>query len=142
MPSELTEKIPAEWVGLANRAIEVRKLAYAPYSHFLVGCALEDSRGNVFTGCNVENASYSLSVCAERVAVAKMVTEGGSEIRRVALITSSDLVCFPCGSCRQVLSEFGAPEVFSMNLKGSEFEVLGLNLLLPRSFSSAALKEE
>lgn len=134
--------IPTQWSELALKAHEVRKLAYAPYSKFLVGCAVEDEKGRVFTGCNVENASYPLCLCAERAAVVKMVSEGGRKLKRVALVTSSREICFPCGSCRQVLNEFGSPEVLAMNAKGDQFEILDLALLLPRSFSSAALKEK
>lgn len=127
--------IPAEWRELVDAAVAAQARAYAPYSKFKVGSAVEDERGRVFSGCNVENVSYSLAFCAERTAVVKMVSEGGGKVKRIALVTSSADLCFPCGSCRQVLREFGLPRVFAMNVDGKQFRELGLDALLPESFS-------
>jgi cytidine deaminase len=135
----LAPKIPAPWRELVAQAKKVQKKAYAPYSRFQVGTALEDDRGRIFIGCNVENASYSLAMCSERVAVSQMVSAGGKKIRRVALITSSEAVCFPCGSCRQVLSEFGTEEVLAINHSGNAFEIIDFKALFPYSFSAKAL---
>lgn len=90
---------------LIGRAVEARKLAYAPYSEYKVGAALLTEQGDIFTGANVENAAYPTTMCAERVAVFKAVTEGQLSFTAIAVVTSNGGT--PCGSCRQVLSEFG-----------------------------------
>lgn len=131
--------IPSAWKTLAAQARAARENAYAPYSRFTVGCALEDEKGRVFTGCNIENANYSESLCAERTAVVKMASEGGRRAVRLALVTSSDKPCFPCGSCLQVLQEFGRPVVLSMDAAGEHFEELEFKSLLPRPFSGEDL---
>lgn len=131
--------IPAEWKELAETARQAQTHSYSPYSKFRVGCALEDSDGRIFAGCNVENSNYSDGVCAERTAIVKMVSEGGKHVERVAIITDSKEVCFPCGACLQVLQEFGVPKVFSMNRDQSEHEEVGLEVLMPRRFTKRDL---
>ena len=91
---------------LINLAFDRMKNAYAPYSGFHVGAALECEDGSVFLGCNVENAAYGSSICAERVAVCKAVSEGRRSYRRIAIAADSSVYCMPCGNCLQVLSEF------------------------------------
>ena len=93
---------------LVAQAIKARKQAYAPYSHYAVGAALLGKSGRVYTGCNVENASYSMTICAERTAIVKAVSEGEREFEAVAVVTDNGVT--PCGACRQVLAEFG-PEM-------------------------------
>jgi cytidine deaminase len=120
---------------LIRLAREAREQAYAPYSHFAVGAALLGASGRVYTGCNVESVSYGLTVCAERVAVFKAVSEGEREFEAIAVVTSSGVT--PCGACRQVLSEFGpGMEVIVARVDGDACEVYPLRELLPHSFDS------
>jgi cytidine deaminase len=124
---------------LKQTALQMRAQSYCPYSHFAVGAALECADGSVFTGCNVENASYPVGLCAERTAAAKAVSEGHRDFRRIVLAGSSGEFCYPCGMCRQFLAEF-APEleVVCLNDQGLS-RTLSLQDLLPCSFSGEAL---
>jgi cytidine deaminase len=124
--------------GLVTAAREVRERAHAPYSGFRVGAALEGVDGRRFVGCNVENASYGLTVCAERAAVCQAVAEGVTRFRRVVIVADREPPIAPCGACRQVLAEFGAD---------LEIESVGpisrrtwrLEELLPDAFVKASL---
>ena len=119
---------------LVEAAISARDKAYAPYSRFAVGAALEADDGRIFTGCNVENASYGLTVCAERVAAWKAISEGVRAFRRIAVVADTPSPTPPCGACRQVLWELcGDIEVVMSNLAGKR-ESLKLGELLPRPF--------
>src|SRR5208283_1629571 len=117
-------------------ALEVRLNAHAPFSNFKVGAAIEDESGRVFTGCNVENATYGLTVCAERVAIFKAISEGARSFKRVAVVADTDTLTPPCGACRQILWEFcGDVEIVLANLTGKT-ETLRLGTLLPRAFDA------
>ena len=135
------EELDPKTQRLVRLAMRARKRAYAPYSGYLVGAVVVDSRGKVFSGCNIENANYAGTICAEHVAVAKMVSRGSREIRRLVLITSSDEPVFPCGFCRQILSEFGArAEITALNKRATVFSQATLSSLLPAEFSRRQLE--
>ena len=119
---------------LCDMAVAMLERAYVPYSHFPVGAALECSDGTVFTGCNIENAAYSPTICAERTAVAKAVSEGHTDFVRIVVAGRSKDYCVPCAVCRQVLREF-APDIEVICLNGAgEEKVFTLPELLPHSF--------
>ena len=125
--------------GLVESALAARMNARAPFSNFKVGAALEDESGRIFTGCNIENATYGLTMCAERVAVFKAISEGTQKFRRIAVAADSGVLTPPCGACRQILWEFcGDIEVILVNLKG-ETEKLRLKDLFPRPFDASYL---
>lgn len=120
--------------GLIEAARAVRLRAYAPYSRFLVGAALEAEDGSVFVGCNVENASYSVTLCAERGALAAAISAGARRFRRVAIVTDSERPTPPCGACRQALAEFGEElEVVSVGTKHTRQWTI--RELLPEAFT-------
>ncbi|MBN1447039.1 MAG: cytidine deaminase [Bacteroidetes bacterium] len=126
--------------ALITAAREAREFAHAPYSGFRVGAALLCSDGSVFTGCNVENSSFSLTCCAERSAVFSAVGEGRTEFDAIAIVADGEAVP-PCGACRQVLSEF-APDLHVILLdKHDEHRILTLTNLLPEPFSARYLKD-
>lgn len=127
-----------DWKALASAAREVQGRAYAPYSKFPVGAAVLTESGAIFTGCNVENASYGLTVCAERNAVGAAVAAGETRIVAVA-ISVPDKPCPPCGVCRQVLAEFGSPDVPVALLGGRSRAVHLLGNLLPHAFDPSYL---
>jgi len=127
-----------DYQRLIAKAIEARKQAYAPYSDFAVGAALLGKSGRVYTGCNVENASYGLSICAERVAVFKAVSEGERDFEAIAVVTEKGVT--PCGACRQVLMEFGDDIQVIMADAAGEYRVLTLRELLPEAFTPENLK--
>ncbi len=128
---------PEELMAQARRA---RERAYAPYSRFPVGAALLLADGTVVQGCNVENASYGLTCCAERNAVGQMVLRGFARPQAVAVAGPGGEPCLPCGACRQVLSEFNVALLVVVEQKNS-LEVLSLTSLLPRSFGPCNLEE-
>ncbi len=121
---------------LIQAALAARNNAHAPFSKFLVGAALQDETGRIFTGCNVENATYGLTVCAERVAVFKAISEGARKFTAVAVAADTEVLTPPCGACRQILWEFcGDIEVTLANLHGKN-EILHLKDLFPRPFDA------
>jgi len=118
--------------ALIDAARQARQRAYAPYSSFSVGAALRVRSGRVFTGCNVENASYGLTICAERVAVVKAVSEGERDFEAIAVVSQGGVM--PCGACRQVLAEFNPNlRVIMVDLEGNNREFC-LSQLLPEAF--------
>ncbi len=125
---------------LIEEATKVRENAYAPFSKFKVGSALETEDGSIVVGCNVESASYGLTVCAERVAVWKAISLGKTKIRRIAVVADTEELTPPCGVCRQIIWEFGGdiPVIFA-NLHG-QAETVQMKDLLPRAFDTKFLK--
>lgn len=124
---------------LLAAALAVRENAFARFSNFKVGAALEDSDGRIHTGCNVENATYGLTVCAERVAVWKAISEGARKFRRVAVAADTEVLTPPCGACRQILWEFcGDIEILLVNPRGKT-ETHRLKDLFPRPFDVSFL---
>ena len=122
---------------LLQAALKARDHAHAPFSKFHVGAALEDSDGKIWTGCNVENASYGLTLCAERVAVFKAISEGVRKFRRIAIAADTQTLPPPCGACRQILWEFlGDAEVFLVNLQGKT-TTYRMRTLLPEPFDAS-----
>lgn len=135
-----TEKVKE----LIKEAISAREFAYAPYSHFKVGAALLDQNGNIYQGCNIENAAYGPSNCAERTAIFKAVSEGSSKFSMIAIIgglegKSIAKYAVPCGVCRQVMSEFCNPEDFRIIMAKSpeDYQIKTLEELLPMGFGAA-----
>lgn len=125
--------------ALIEAALQARQKAHAPFSGFLVGAALEDAAGRIHTGCNVENATYGLTICAERVAVFKAISEGAREFRRIVVAADTETLTPPCGACRQILWEFcGDIEVALTNLHGKT-ETMRLGDLFPRPFDASFL---
>jgi len=124
---------------LLEAALAARQNAHAPFSKFQVGAAIETDDGRIFTGCNVENATYGLTVCAERVAVFKAISEGARKFTRIAVAADTDVLTPPCGACRQILWEFcGDAELTLVNLKGAT-ETFHLRELFPRPFDASFL---
>ncbi len=124
---------------LLEAALAARRNAHAPFSKFQVGAAIEDESGHIFTGCNVENATYGLTICAERVAVFKAISEGARKFTRIAVAADTDVLTPPCGACRQILWEFcGDAELTLVNLQGKT-ETFRLKDLFPRPFDASFL---
>jgi cytidine deaminase len=126
---------------LIERATSARLAAHAPYSNFEVGAALLAADGRVFTGCNIENSAYGLSMCAERVAIFKAVSEGANEFTKVAVVTDSESLTPPCGCCRQMIWEFASAstEVILANLTG-DVRSFDIKDLLPEAFDARFLE--
>lgn len=124
---------------LVELAFTMLERSYVPYSHFPVGAALEGADGTVYTGCNVENAAYGSSICAERTALVKAISEGCRSFRRLAVVGRSQDYCWPCGACRQMLFEF-APELEVLVAKQDHsFVKYSLCALLPQGFGPSSL---
>ena len=129
-----------EDLELIEAAREVRERAFAPYSKFRVGAAVRTKEGKIYTGCNVESASYGLTVCAERVAIWKGISRGVTKFGRIAVVVDTEGLTPPCGTCRQIIWEFcGDVPVILSNLHGKT-ETVQMSELLPRAFDSKFLK--
>ena len=122
---------------LVQLALEAKKKAYSPYSGYQVGAAVVTEDGTVFTGCNIENIAYPSGICAERVALSKAISEGYRNIKALAVAGSTAEMAYPCGMCRQFISEFVDPEfvVLCAN-KNEEYEQFKFSELLPKSFNA------
>jgi cytidine deaminase len=120
---------------LVRAAEAARTFAYAPYSKFRVGAAVLSADGRVFTGCNVENASYGLTVCAERTALFKAVSEGAASFEAIAVCADTDEPVTPCGACRQALAEFNADMLVVCCTVGGKKSIYPLSQLIPYVFS-------
>ena len=131
---------------LVELALEARNRSYAPYSHFMVGAALLTNDGKVYQGCNIENASFSPTVCAERTAFFKFISEGDREFVKIAVVGSPegevDRYAAPCGVCRQVMTEFCDPETFEIifGISPEKYEVHLLKEIIPYGFGIGHLK--
>jgi cytidine deaminase len=124
---------------LLEAALRARDNAHAPFSGFKVGAAVEDAGGRIHTGCNVENATYGLTMCAERVAVFKAISEGARQFHRLAVAADTDILTPPCGSCRQILWELcGDIEIALVNTRGAT-ELHRMRDLFPRPFDASFL---
>ncbi len=131
-----------DWAALEQAALSVRQRAYAPYSRYQVGAALLVSSGRMFAGCNVENASYGLAICAERSALAHMVAAGERSPVALVVVTRGPIVGTPCGMCRQSLAEFAAdlPVYLAVEGNASPGKMTSLAALLPEAFRPDALE--
>lgn len=131
-----TDMTEQEIQKLIDRAIVAREKTYSPYSHFGVGAALLCEDGAIYEGCNIENASYGLTNCAERTAIFKAVSEGRTKIKALAVVADTEGPCAPCGACRQVMVEFKIPLIIMGNLMG-DIKIVSMEELLPFSFSES-----
>lgn len=127
---------------LLEKAYEGRANAYAPYSNFKVGAAILMENGKIYTGCNIENASYGATNCAERTAIFKAISEGNRKIRAIAIVGADDEYTYPCGICRQVIAEFADENTeIILGKKSLEYTVKTLAEILPGAFTKEALQK-
>ena len=131
-----TDMTEQEIQKLIDRAIVAREKTYSPYSHFGVGAALVCEDGSIYEGCNIENASFGLTNCAERTAIFKAVSEGHTKFKALAVVADTEGPCAPCGACRQVMVEFKIPLIIMGNLMG-DIKIVSMEELLPFSFSES-----
>ena len=129
-----------QWDHLLKVAIEAREKSYSPYSHYKVGAALLTTQGTIYTGCNIENAAYTPSNCAERTAIFKAVSEGDQDFAAIAVVTINGGA--PCGVCRQVIREFAPNLTIIVGNIAGDYQVLTLPDLLPDSFGPENLPRE
>ncbi len=125
--------------SLSRRALAARKFSYSPYSRFRVGAAVLTSTGKVFTGCNVENSSYGLTICAERTALFKAVSEGYKKFKAIAVASDEEGFTPPCGACRQVIMDLAGNIEVILTTKSGQTKVMKMNDLLPHAFTKKNL---
>jgi len=134
MNSKLEQDVISTLIEEAKKA---RQFAFAPYSNNLVGSALLTMDGRIYTGCNVENSNFSATICAERTAVVKAVSEGHRKFRAIAIVADRPVPTSPCGQCRQFLAQFGLDiDVIMANIQSNTVDIMSLDVLLPRVFIS------
>ena len=131
----------SQWQPVLEAALAVRDQAYAPYSRFAVGAAVQAKSGVIYSGCNVENASYGLTMCAERIALFQAIAAGEREFSLLAVVADTPQPVAPCGACRQVMAEFGVDTIVLANLAG-DVSVYRLEELLPAAFREEIIKHE
>ena len=131
-----------DWARLEREARAVQRRAHAPYSRYFVGAAIQTAQGSVFAGCNVENASYGLAICAERSAIVQMVAAGEREPAAIVVVTPGPVLGTPCGACRQTLAEFAGdiPIRLVVADDAAPPRLTSLDALLPDAFRAGALK--
>lgn len=132
-----------DYTELLEKALTAREFSYAPYSAFRVGCAVLTKSGKIFTGCNVENAAYGETVCAERIAVFKAISEGERELCAICIVGGINEITdytYPCGSCRQVLSEHCDKDLEIILFNGKSTKLCTLGELFPFSFEKSSIK--
>jgi cytidine deaminase len=135
-PNDLDPEVMQKLIEAARKA---REFAYSPYSNILVGAALLTSDGKIFTGCNVENSNYSATICAERTAVVKAVSEGYRDFQAIAIIADRPVPTSPCGVCRQVLSQFNREmPVIMATVRNDLVDIMTVSELLPKVFISGS----
>jgi len=125
---------------IIEKAIEARKKAYVPYSNFPVGAAVKIKEGKYFTGCNIESASFTPTICAERTALSKAISEGYRDIEAIAVVGSFDDYTYPCGVCRQFIVEFGKNIEIIVAKNIEDYKVYKITELLPHSFGPEDIK--
>ncbi len=125
--------------SLIEAATQARDRAWAPFSKFKVGAAIVDESGRVFTGCNIENATYGLTICAERVAVFKAISEGATKLMRIAVVADTGTLTPPCGACRQILWEFCGDAALTLANLAGRVETISLKQIFPRPFDESFL---
>lgn len=125
---------------LIKIAMEAREKSYSPYSNFKVGAAVYTKSGKIFTGCNIESASYSPTICAERVAVSKCISEGYKDIEKIAVVGSEKSISFPCGVCRQFILEFGRNIKIICAKNLDSYKVYTIGELMPNGFGPESLE--
>lgn len=135
----MTEVAQEQWAELVKQALDARQNAYAPYSNYLVGAALLTQDGVIITGCNVENAAYPATICAERVALTAAVAQGHRDFVAIAVATSNGGT--PCGICRQVMAELGPEMTVVITNEAQEYHLTTVQALLPGAFRGDALQE-